>query len=206
VIFVIFTTIWPVSVADVVRSNIARALGQLAALVGLGGGGEISETARSTANTAFGQAIRQARALLVNDPFETSEMRRAAGRRPIDATVVAQIGRLFIPVTMVLDLISSPAWRDLPQSKRDAASGYFNALAEWFRQAASWVRDGKGAAQLAHGLPELPTLSGPDDRIAAFATWRSVLDQDIRKILNEIGVQPEPAAVPLAGDAFHATG
>ncbi len=36
VVFVIFTTIWPVSVANVVRTHLARALEQLAALVGLG--------------------------------------------------------------------------------------------------------------------------------------------------------------------------
>jgi multidrug resistance protein MdtO len=206
VIFVIFTTIWPVSVANVVRANVANALGQLAALAGLAGGGEISETARSTANMAFGQAIRQARAVLVNDPFETSGIRRAAGRRPIDATVVAQIGRLFIPVSMMLDLIASKGWRDLPQSNRDATSAYFSALAEWFRQAASWVRDGKGAAEVAHGLPQPPPLSGSDDRITALATWRSVLDQDIRKILTEISVQPEPAVTPPVGDAFRAAG
>ena len=35
VIFVIFTTIWPVSVADVVRTNLAKALEQLASLLGL---------------------------------------------------------------------------------------------------------------------------------------------------------------------------
>jgi multidrug resistance protein MdtO len=200
VIFVIFTTIWPVSVASVVRSNVVKALEQLAALVGLGGG-EGSPAARSAANIAFGQAIRQARAVLVNDPFETSGVRRAAGRRPIDATVIAQIGHLFIPVSMILDLIASSAWRDLPQSKRDATSAFFRALAELFRHAASWVRDGKGAAEVVHGLPEPPTLSGQDDPITAFATWRSMLDQDIRKILTEIGVQPESAVIPPVGDA-----
>jgi multidrug resistance protein MdtO len=200
VIFVIFSTIWPVSVAKVVRTNVAKALGQLAALVEMGGG-EISETARSTAGSAFGQAIRQARSLLVNEPFETSEVRRAAAGRPIDATVVAQIGHLFIPVSMILDLIASSAWRGLPQSKRDATSAFFRALAEWFRQVASWVRDGKGATEVVHGLPEPPTLSGQDDRITAFATWRSVLDEDIRKILTEIGVQPESAVIPPDGDA-----
>jgi multidrug resistance protein MdtO len=206
VIFVIFTTIWPVSAADVVRTNVAKALGQLAALVGLGGGGGVSQAARSGANMAFGQAIRQARAVLVNDPFETDDIWRAAARRPIDAILVAQIGRLFIPVSMILDLVASKAWRDLPQSKQDATSAYFSALAEWFRQAASWVSDGKAAAQVARGPPEAPTLSGSDDRIAAFATWRSVLDQDIRKILTEIGVQPEPAVIPPVGDAFRAAG
>jgi multidrug resistance protein MdtO len=204
VIFVIFTTIWPVSVADVVRRNVATALGQLAALVGLGGG-EVSETARSAANMAFGQAIRQARAVLVNDPFETGEHRRA-GHRRIDATVVAQVGLLYIPVSMMLDLVASKAWQDLPQSNRDATSTYFDALAEWFRRAAIWVRDGKGAAEVTHGLPEPPTLSGAGDCTAAFATWRSVLDQDVRKILGEIGVWPEPAVIPPVRETFRAAG
>src|SRR6202008_4606171 len=72
-IFVIFTTIWPVSVVNVVRTNLANALEQLAALVGLGAHAdrEASQAARSAAEMAFGQAIVQARAVLVNDPFET---------------------------------------------------------------------------------------------------------------------------------------
>src|SRR5215469_6543441 len=85
VISVIFMTIWPVSVANVVRRHLARALEQLAAILGLGvrGDGEISHSARSAADTGFEQAIAQARAVLVNDPFETREVRHAAGRRPI---------------------------------------------------------------------------------------------------------------------------
>jgi multidrug resistance protein MdtO len=204
VIFVVFTTIWPVSVANVVRTNVAKALGQLAALVGLAGSGEISESARSKTNMAFGQAIGQAHAVLVNDPFEAGEVRRGAGRRPIDAALVAQIGRLFIPASMILDLIASPASSDLPQSKRDSVLEYLSALAEWLRQASSWVRDGKGAAEVAHGPPRLPSPSGPDDHLTAFATWPSVLDQDIRKILSDIGVQPEPAVVPVHVGVFRA--
>jgi hypothetical protein len=204
----IFTTIWPVSVASVVRTNVAKALGQLAALGDLGGGanGSISQSARSSINEAFRQAIAQARAALVNDPFETSEMRRAAARRPIDATVVARIGRLFIPLSMMLDLIASPAWRDLPQSTRDAISAYQRGLAEWFRRAAAWVRNGEGAAEVADNLPEPPPLSDTNDCIAAFATWSRVLDQDIRKILNEIRPLPEPAFISPAKDALGAAG
>src|SRR5215471_14482402 len=93
VVFAIFTTIWPVSVANVVRTHLARALDQLAVLFGLDAGtdGEIPQAARSAADTAFGQAIAQARAVLVNDPFETREVRRAVGRRQIDAAVVEQV-------------------------------------------------------------------------------------------------------------------
>jgi len=139
VILVIFTTIWPVSVANVVRTNLANALEQLAALVGLGAraNGEVSQTARSAADMAFGQAIGQARAVLVNDPFETSEVRRAVGRRPIDAAVVEQVGRLFIPISAILDLDTDLAKHDLPQPMHDAIRAYHQALAAWFRQAAS---------------------------------------------------------------------
>src|SRR5438270_5765899 len=106
VIFAIFTTIWPVSVANVVRTSLAKALEQLAALVGLDArpDDEASPAARSAAEMAFGQAIAQARAVLVNDPLETSEVRRAVGRRSIDAAVVEGVGRLFIPISAILDL------------------------------------------------------------------------------------------------------
>jgi multidrug resistance protein MdtO len=208
VIFAIFTAIWPVSVVSVVRTNVAKALGQLAALGDLGGSANdsISQSARSANNEAFRQAIAQARAALVNDRFETSEMRRAATRRPIDASVVARLGRLLIPVSMMLDLIASPAWGDVPQSTRDTISAYQRALAEWFRRAESWVRSGEGAAEVADHLPEPPPLSDTNDCIAAFATWSRVLDQDIRTILNETRPPPEPVVISPAKDALRAAG
>jgi multidrug resistance protein MdtO len=208
VIFVIFTTIWPVSVADIVRTNLANALEQLAALVGLGAraDGEVSQATRSAADMAFGQAIAQARAVLVNDPFETSEVRRAAGRRPIDATVVEQVGRLFIPVSAILDLRTDLAGHDLPQPTHDAIRAHHQALAAWFRQAASWTRSGEGAGEVAGGLPEPPALSGPGDHLTSLATWYRLLHEDIRKILDEVGPQPQLAITPSFGDAFHATG
>jgi multidrug resistance protein MdtO len=208
VIFAIFTTIWPVSVANVVRTNLARALEQLATLVGLGArtDGEISQAARSAADMAFGQAIAQARAVLVNDPFETREVRRAVLRRPIDATVVEQVGRLFIPVSAILDLCTDLARHDLPQPTHDAIRAHHQALAAWFRQAASWTRSGEGASEVVGGLPEPPALSGPGDHLAAFATWYGVLHQDIRRILDEVGPQPQPGIEPSVRDALHAAG
>jgi multidrug resistance protein MdtO len=208
VVFAIFTTIWPVSVANVVRTHLARALDQLAALFGLDAGtdGEIPQAARSAADTAFGQAIAQARAVLVNDPFETSEVRRAAGRRPIDAAVVAEVGRLFIPISAILDLRADLAGHELPRPTRDAIRAHHQALAGWFRQAASWTRSGEGAGEVVDGLAEPPILSGPGDHLTALATWYGLLHQDIRKILNEVGPQSQPVTVPPVGDALHATG
>ncbi|MFZ2079090.1 MAG: hypothetical protein WAV38_21060 [Xanthobacteraceae bacterium] len=154
----------------------------------------------------FGQAIAQARAVLVNDPFQTSEVSRAAARRPIDATIVSQVGHLFIAVAMILDLITLPAGRDLSQSTRDAILAHHRALAAWLRRAASWVRNGEGAAEVADSLPEPPILSGPGDGHTAFATWYRALDQDICKILDEIGPQPQPVVTSPVRDALHAAG
>jgi multidrug resistance protein MdtO len=206
VIFVMFTTIWPVSVARVVRTNLANALEQLAALVGLGArpDGEISQAARAAAEMAFGQAIAAARAVLVNDPFETSEVRRAVGRRPIDAAVVEQVGRLLIPVSAILDLHTDPAPPDLAQPTRDAIGAHHQALAEWFRWAAAWVRSGEGAEEVSGGLPEPPVFSGAGNRLAALATWNGLLHRDLRNILDVAGPQPQPAIMPSAGNALHA--
>ena len=207
VVFVIFTMIWPVSVANVVRTNLANALEQLAALVGLASpaDGEVSQAARFAADMAFGQAIGQAREVLVKDRFETSEVRRVAGRR-IDATIVEQVGWLFIPVSAVLDLSADLDWRELPDAMRDAICTHQRALAAWFQAAASWVRSGARAGEVVGGLPEPPALSGPGDRLTALATWHGVLHQDIRKILDEVGPQPQPVIAPAVGDAFHAAG
>jgi len=208
VVFVIFTTIWPVSVANVVRTHLARALEQLAALLGLGirADGEISQSARSAADTAFGQAIGQARAVLVNDPFETRAVRRAVGRRSIDAIVVEQVGRLFIPISAILDLHAYLTEHDLPQPTQDAIRAHHQALAGWFRQAASWTRSGEGAGEVVDGLPEPPALPGPGDHITALAAWHGVLHQDIRNILDEVGPQPHRATAPSVEDALHAAG
>jgi len=177
VILVVFTTIWPVSVANIVRTNLAKALEQLAALMELGArtDGEISPVALAAAGMAFGQAIAQARAVLVNDPFETSEVRRAVGRRPIDATVVEEVGRLFIPVSAILDLCTELAGLDLPEPTHDAIRAHHQALAAWFRQAASWTRSGEGAGEVSGGLPEPPALSGLGDHLTALVTWYGVL-------------------------------
>jgi multidrug resistance protein MdtO len=208
VIFAIFTTIWPVSVANVVRTNLAKALEQLAALVGLGARaeGEISQAARSAASAGFGQAIAQARAVLVNDPFETREVRRAVGRRPIDTAVVEEVGRLFIPVSAILDLLTDRAGQDLSEEATDAIWAHSQALAGWFRQAASWARSGEGADAVSGGPPEPPALSGAGDHLTALATWYRLLHEDISKILDEVGPEPLLRIAPSVGDPLRAAG
>lgn len=206
VIFMIFTTIWPVSVANVVRTNLAKAMEQLAVLVRLAAriDVEISPAARSAAEMAFGQAIAAARAVLVNDPFETSEARRAIGRRPLDATIVEQVGRLLIPVSAILDLHTDMAPSDLAQPTREAIGVHCQALAQWFQRAAVWARSGEGAEEVSGNLPQSPALSGAGDRLAALATWCGLLHRDIRNILDVAGPHPQPAVMPSGGNALHA--
>ena len=144
VILVIFTTIWPVSVANVVRTSLAKALEQLAALVGLSAraDGQVSQAARSAADVAFGQVIAQARAVLVNDPFETSEVRRAIGRRPIDAAVVEQVGRLFIPVSAILDSRTDR----LGTTFRSQCTTQFTRITKRWQRGSGRQRHGRAAA------------------------------------------------------------
>jgi multidrug resistance protein MdtO len=207
VTFVVFTTIWPVSVADVVRTHLAKALEQLAALLDTyaGADGEISQVKRSAAVATFGQTIAQARAALVNEPFETS-LRRRVRRRQIDATVVEQVGRLFIPLSAILDLRVLPAGDTVASTTQDAIRAHDRALAAWFRRAASWTRSGEGADDVIRSLPQEPNLSGPGDRLMALATWYGVLHDDIVKILDEVGPQSKVATTPSIGDALHAAG
>jgi hypothetical protein len=183
-------------------------LEQLAVVVGLGAGtnGEISPAARSVTGAQFGRVIAQARTILVNDPFETREVRRAAGRRPIDAIVVDQVGRLFIPISAILDLLTDPAGHDLPPPTQDAIRAHNQALAGWFRQTASWTRTGEGADAVLESLPEPPTLTGSGDHLAALATWYRLLHEDIRKILDEVSPQAQPTMAPPVGGALHAAG
>jgi len=113
---------------------------------------------------------------------------------------------VFIPVSAILDLRADRAGHDLPHPTQDAIRAHHQALAGWFRQAASWTRSGEGAGEVVDGLPEPPALSGPGDQLTALATWYGVLHQDIRKILDEVGPQLHPMTSPSVEDALHATG
>jgi multidrug resistance protein MdtO len=205
VIFVIFTTIWPVSVADVVRTNLAKALEQLASLLGpdVRVEGAVSQVPRSAAAMAFGQAIAQARAVLVNEPFETKAVRAGRGR-PIDAIVVERVGWLFIPIEEILEVRASSAWREIPQPTRDAICAHHRKLAAWFHQAASWVRSGDRADDVLRGPPEPTNLSDVSDELSALATWYGLLHHDIRIVLDAVGPRPQPVTAVAGDEALRA--
>ncbi|MBV8616117.1 MAG: hypothetical protein JOY66_20425 [Acetobacteraceae bacterium] len=186
IIFVIFTTIWPVSVAAVARANLVKAVEHLAALFR-------SEEAEETHRAGFLAAMAQARATLVNEPFETEAMLTAAGRRPIDAGILAQVQGLFVPVAVILDLRR--------QGQESAAvAPYHTALAAWFQRAAAWIRDGSGADEITASLPEPPAAADP------MGVWDRALDQDIRAILAQVGPQARPARAATPAELRLAAG
>ncbi len=186
VMLVIFATIWPVSAARVARANVAKAVEHLAALFR-------TNEAEATHRAGFAQAIGQARAIVVNEPFETRAVLTADGRRPIDASVLAQVQALFVPISVILDLR-----RQIPRPV-DIAT-YDAALAAWFERAAAWVRDGSGAGEITESLPEPPVASEP------LGVWHRVLDRDIRAILTQVGAQGRPAREAAPGELSLAAG
>jgi multidrug resistance protein MdtO len=179
-IFVIFTAIWPVSVAGVARANLVKAVEHLAGLFQ-------SEEAEATHRAGFLEAIAQAREIMINEPFETESVLTAHGRRPIDAGILAEVQALFVPIAVILELR-----REMPKSVDIEA--YHAALAAWFQRAAAWIRDGSGAAEITESLPE------PAEATEPLGVWYRVLDQDIRAILAQVGPQARaaPGAAPGA--------
>jgi multidrug resistance protein MdtO len=187
-IFVIFTTIWPVSVARVARDNLVKAVEHLAALF------RAQEAGAEAAHSAgFAEAIEQARAIMVDERFETRMVKTADGPRPIDAGILAQVQALFVPIAAILDLR-----RQIPVSV-DVA-GYEIALASWCERAAAWIRDGSGADNVTQTLPAPPQTGEP------VAVWQRLLDQDIRAILAQVGPEARAPGDHASGELDLATG
>jgi multidrug resistance protein MdtO len=178
VIFVIFTTIWPVSAASIARHHLAAALEHLAALFR-------SREPQEERRSDFAEAMQDARAALVNEPLERHAMLEPAGRLPIDRTILAQVQALLLPILVVLDL--RPQGPGAPEVIR-----YNMALSTWFQCAAAWIRDDRGPADVMAGLPRPPATSEP------LHTWLCVLDQDIREIVTAASpaLRPAPVSVP----------
>jgi multidrug resistance protein MdtO len=179
IIFAIFTALWPVSAAGVVRDNLAKAVKHLAALFR-------TKEAEAAHRAGFAEALEQARAIMVDEPFEPRAAPTADAGRPIDAGILAQVQALFVPVAAILDLR-----RQIPTSSEIAR--YQAALACWFERAAAWIRDGSAADEITRGLPELPQTADPT------AFWHRLLDEDIRTILGQIGPGVPPAGYPAPG-------
>jgi multidrug resistance protein MdtO len=185
VIFVVFTTVWPVSAGQVARTNLVQAVEHLAALFR-------TDEAEAAHRAGFALAIGQAQAVMVNEPFEARVALSADGSRPIDAGILAQVQALFVPVLVILDLRRNA-------SESAQIKTYHAALATWFQRAADWVRDGSGAAEIMEGLPEPPESNEPLD------IWHRLLYRDIRAILTQVDAGARVTRDAEAGELSLAT-
>ena len=205
VVFVIFTTIWPVRVTALVRENLARAVGRFAPLM------EAVEpqpagAARPDGHEAWhgiSQAITRARGLLVNDPYETSLSGRSPARHSIGAATLAQVQALTVPASVILALDADPAWRQVPEPARDAVLAYHRGMTGWFRSCAAWIRGAGPPAKLPEP-PDAVLLAGEasalDAPVAAHlearAVWYGVLHRDLCAILEAFETQHGAEAAP----------
>ena len=204
VVFMIFTTIWPVRVGVLVRERLARAIDQLARLMDAiepQPEGKVQPDGMACLS-GFGAAVAQARGLLVNDVYEGLPGRHATLPHPIDAVTLGQVQRLGVPASVLLDLDADPDWKEIMDPARAAVLAHHRSMAAWFRNCAVWVRKGDGAALLRATLPEPPDGHAlaldaqssvlPVAHLEARAFWYGLLHRDLCGILDRLG--PEQAA------------
>ena len=128
-VYVVFTTIWPVSIAGAVRRNLGQALERLADLIAPAQPDAHGPPPdREKLRQGFDKAISGTQASLVNDRYETTRMRPDRlgpdrGRRLIDARSVASVQALVLPVSMIVALRQpSAAGAATPPSAAGAAT------------------------------------------------------------------------------------
>ena len=201
-VYVVFTTIWPVSIASGVRKNLGQAFNSLAGLLkspwpGAEEGAHAPD--REKLRKGFDKAIAGTQASLVNDRYETTRIRPDRRdpdreRRLIGAGAVASVQALVLPVSMLLSLEPpGDAGSAIPAAGQDAARAYQEAMAKWFGGCAGWVQKGTAGSTLLATLPTPPDLdrTGARDEAAANltarATWFALLHEDAMAMIRAMG-------------------
>ena len=206
-VYVVFTTIWPVSVADTVRKGVGQAFERLADLVGCQHNcGDVAGDARSNKlRRDFDTAISGASASLANDPYETTRMRPdrtgpTPRHRVIDGETVASVQALMVPVAVLVGRDRAARPPDGAQAVDwEAIRGHRQAMAAWLHGCAAWVRTGIGGDDLLANLPAPLDLPGSDATGAASclhrqAAWLGVLHEDASAMVRKIGADADRAA------------
>lgn len=195
-VFVVFTTIWPVSIASGVRKNLGQALERLAGLVAPAR--EAKAPDHKKLRQAFDKAIAGSRASLVNDHYEPSWTRPDRSdpdreRRLVGIASIASVQTLVLPVSMIAAL---------PEDAQDATADYQAAMAGWLHGCARWMQDGTGGGTLLATLPRPPDLAGTDPHgkaaavLSARAAWCGLLHDDAAAMIRALGADPAPAGNP----------
>ena len=193
IVLVVFSTIWPVRVAQPVRRQVALAIAKIAELTRLRQDLPPEDPGSQPALQAgFIAAIGGARALLANAAYEPAGTEHAG--RSLDRGVLADLEVVMLMVTVIHRLNTEAA----PTSQQ-AELSYDGALAAWLEDCAAWVRSGTGGPVIEAALPDLPRL-GDDAGTMVRATWYRLLDAKLRSIM---GAVMRGAHLGVAGAASH---
>jgi multidrug resistance protein MdtO len=185
IVMVVFTTLWPVSVAGSVRRHVATAIGQLAAVMRLEqqAPGEAA-VARTALQAKFAAATTGARGLLANTAYEAGAFGQSATRRPIDDHTIADLDSIMLVLSVILNLQAGAVWADIAPADRQAVLAYHEAMADWFDRCAQWIGAGGGQGPEAI-IPHPPTTAGTPT-LTARSAWYGVLDARLHAIMSEI--------------------
>ena len=186
IVLVVFSTFWPVRVAEPVRRQVAAAIGAIGALVRLGHALPPGDPGSQPAlQASFIAAIGGARALLANAPYEPAAA-RTGNRHAIDAGLLAELEVVMLMATVIHRLNAGPA---------RPSSDYDDTLAVWLDQCATWVRTGTGGKAIELALPHPPRFVDGGG-LTSRATWYCLLDTQLRRIMGQVlsGTELRPAS------------
>lgn len=187
VVYIIATTLWPVSVASVGRKHVVAALHVLGDLMVYRRHDRqaLIEAGQERLREAFGKAIAAVRSAVINEPLEAARVNTRRRHRKVDARVVTEIQMLAIPVAIISDADEEPS---------ALVYAHMDAMKAWLEHFGRWIMHGQDGASLLDALPSPPDL--PSDPQRGF--WFAVLDERIRAILDEL----LPASAPQ-GEHHH---
>ena len=191
VVYMIFTRIWPVSVANIVRRNLADAFDRLADLLALQRGSS-SDEEEAKLRHLFAQSITKTRSVLPTESHEGKRIRRR-GPSPIDNAVVTRVQALVIPVCVVCGDQPDDAFSE---AGKQAMQAHHQAISAWLHRCAVWVRSGVLHGDLLRDPPRAPRLAAPGGtpkhaggNLQALETWETVLHDEMAAILEKLGTR-----------------
>nr|WP_294915144.1 FUSC family protein [uncultured Neokomagataea sp.] len=187
VVYVISTSLWPVSVASIARKHVVSALHVLGDLTVYRRHDRYAlvEVGQERLREAFGRAIAAVRSSVMNEPLEAARVNTRRGHRKVDARIVTEIQMLAIPVAIIADAHQEPS---------DEVGAHTEAMKTWLEHFGRWVLNGQDGESLRDALPVPPEL--PHDPERGF--WFAVFDERLRAILDEL----LPATAPQ-GERHH---
>lgn len=195
-VYVIYTTLWPVSVASVVRESLAKALEALAGLTAPHNLAVMRPADRIALRNTFDAAIAGAQAALMDDPLETTRMRpdRADARRQyrlIDSNTVTALQSLLLPTVLASACLPEESASGTRQVNADP---YAARMGFWFKACAQWIRSGANGAILLQTLPQprsdSPAANNAADEAPLNAVWETALFEETLSFIRSTGALP----------------